>query len=72
MSQMQVGGRGSPIKPKCPNVKMSPNGLGGGEGSENFGTMSQSLLFFFEGIPYRIIYFRHFMTLYHMTLYRMT
>ena len=45
MSQMQVGGRGSPIKPKCPNVKMSQMAQGG-EGSENFGTMSQSLLFF--------------------------
>ena len=54
MSQMQVGGRGSPIKPKCLNVNMSQMAQGGG-GAENLGIMSQSLPFIFEAIPNAIL-----------------
>ena len=50
MSQMQVGGEGVTDQAKMSQCLNVPNGLGG-EGSENFGTMSQSLLFFFKGIP---------------------
>ena len=53
MSQMQVGGGGHRSSQNVPMLKC-PKWPRGGEGSENFGKMSQSLLSFFEGIPNRI------------------